>query len=293
MCDLYSPQALVQMSGIMSTLDAQYAEQAIMLLKSEPARNFRIEVAADSLVEIDEVSEKESRMEFLQATGAFLQQAMPAVQQAPEMGPLFAEMLLFGVRAFKAGRPLEAAFDDLMAKMTEPKQPQPPQPDPEQIKVQAQMQVEQGRMQLEQAKLQSTAEIEQFKAQQAQTIEAARMEHDLAIEQLKQQAETQRAQMKAQMDAETKLAIAQLNVQAAEKPAVTVGIDGRDELSAVGQEIKEMAEQAAMVLGAQQNSVSQAIQMLAKSINKPKKKVLERGPDGRAIGLIEIIEDNQ
>jgi hypothetical protein len=64
-------------------------------------------------------------------------------------------------------------------------------------------------------------------------------------------------------------------------------------LSAVGQEIKEMAEQAAMVLGAQQNSVSQAIQMLAKSINKPKKTVLERGPDGRAIGLIEIIEDNQ
>ncbi len=46
MCDFYAPQTLVEMSGIMGTMDAQYAEQAIMLLKSEPARGFRIEVAA-------------------------------------------------------------------------------------------------------------------------------------------------------------------------------------------------------------------------------------------------------
>jgi hypothetical protein len=50
MCDLYSPESLIEMSGIMGTDDAQYAEQAVMLIKQEPSRSFRIEVAADSLV---------------------------------------------------------------------------------------------------------------------------------------------------------------------------------------------------------------------------------------------------
>jgi hypothetical protein len=103
MCDLYSPQTLVEMSGMMGTSDAQYLEQAVMLLKSEPARGYRVEVAADSLVEIDEAQEKQDRIEFLTATGSFLQQALPVAQQVPQMAPLLAEMLLFGVRAFKGG----------------------------------------------------------------------------------------------------------------------------------------------------------------------------------------------
>jgi len=126
MADFYSPETLMQMSGIMGTQDAQFAEQAIEMLKAEPGRNYRVEVASDSLIEIDEATEKQSRMEFLQATGSFLQQAIPAAQQVPELAPLMAEMLLFGVRAFKGGRPMEAAFDDAMAQMSQPKQSAPP-----------------------------------------------------------------------------------------------------------------------------------------------------------------------
>ncbi len=288
MADLYPPQQLIEQSGIMGTPDGQYAEQAIQLLKTEPLRNFRVEVAADSLVEIDELSEKQTRMEFLQATGSFMQQALPVVQQVPDLAPLVAEMLLFGVRSFKGGRPMEAAFDDAMAKLTAPKPPAQPQPDPEQIKAQAQMQVEQGRMQLEQAKLQGSAQMEQVKLQAQMQIEQFKAEQAQQIEMMRQQAETERAQMKAQIDAETKLAIAQMTASAAEKPTAQISIDGKDQLDAVGEEVRAMAD-------TQTQAVAQAMQMLAEAVNrmnKPKQRLLQRGPDGRAMGVIEVeIED--
>lgn len=278
MADLYPPEQLIAMSGIMGTQDAQFAQDAIMLLKSEPIRNFRIEVAADSLVEMDELSEKQSRMEFLQATGAFMQQALPVVQQAPELTPLVAEMLQFGVRAFKGGRPIEAAFDDAMAKLTAPKPPAPPQPDPEQIKMQATMQIEQGKMQLEQAKLQGMGEIEQFKAQQA-----------MQLEQMRQQAETERAQYRAQLEAETKLAIAAMQKDGAmeierqkQKPAIDAEIIATSEGlrdGIVGQ-VQEIVTQFADAIGQALDNSKQEIVAIA---NAPKRIV--RGPDGKAIGV--------
>lgn len=208
MADLYPSEQLIEMSGIMATTDAQYAEPALQLLKTEPARNFRIEVASDSLVEIDEQSEKTNRLEFLQAAGGFLQQALPIAMQAPQMAPLLAEMLLFGVRAFRASRPLEAAFDTAMAQLSQPQPQQQQGPSPEDQQAHAQMQIEHGKMQLEQAKIEAQKEIELFRAQSAKELEIVR-----------QEAETQRAQMKAQIDAETKLQIAKMNASAAKDSA--------------------------------------------------------------------------
>jgi hypothetical protein len=287
MCDFYAPQTLVDMSGIMGTMDAQYAEQAIMLLKSEPARGFRIEVASDSLVEMDEATEKQSRIEFLGAVGQFMDRALPVTQQVPELAPLMGEMLMFGVRAFKGGRMMESAFDEAMAKLNAPKPPEQPQPDPEQMKAEAMMQVEQGKMQLEQAKIQTQGQIEQFKAQQAKELEQMRQEYESAREQVRQEAETQRLQMKAQIEAETKLQIAEMQRSLSEKQAVSVEIAGEEKLNEVGEQVKQMADM-------QQNAVLQAVEMLAEAVekmNKPRRKLLQRGEDGRAIGVIEIEED--
>ena len=234
MCDLYSPETLVNMSGIMGTQDAQHVPAALELIKSEPARSFRIEVASDSLVEMDEQAEKASRMEFLQATGAFMEKALPVAQAAPDITPLIAEMLLFGVRAFKGGRPMEAAFDDAMAKLAAPKPPATPPPDPEQIKAQAQMQIEQGKMQLEQAKLQGFAEIEQFKANQTSQLEQMKMSNALQIEQMKQEAETQRAQFKAELEAQTKLQIASMAGESAINAARESSSKTIDDKAALG-----------------------------------------------------------
>ena len=228
MADLYSPQQLIEMSGIMGTQDAQHAEDAIQLLKTEPARNFRIEIAADSLVEIDEQSEKTSRLEFLEAAGGFLQQALPAGQQFPELAPLLGQMLLFGIRSFRASRPLEAAFDDAVAQLSQPKQPQQQQPDPETVKAQAQMQVEQAKLQMEQTRIQADQQLEQFKLQAQMQLEQFKAELAQQIELMKQQAETERARMKAEIDAQTKLQIAAMNLEKAEAQAENEQETGED-----------------------------------------------------------------
>lgn len=222
MCDLYAPETLIQMSGIMGTIDAQYAEQAIQLIKSEPARNFRIEVAADSLIEMDEASEKESRLEFLQSVGGFLQQVLPVVQAQPKMTPLLAEMLLFAVRSFKGGRTIEAAFDSTMAELTQPQQDQQG-PTPEQQQAQAQMQAEQMRAQAEQQKAQMSAQVEQMKAQSEQAIAQARAQVDIQIEQMKQAAETERARMVAEIDAAAKIRVAEIQAAQSTQSEVIKG----------------------------------------------------------------------
>jgi hypothetical protein len=245
MCDLYSPENLIEMSGIMGTDDGQFAEQAIQLMKSEPARNYRIEVASDSLVEMDEQAEKQSRTEFLTAFGQAMQNSLPIMQQSPEMAPLIGEALMFVVRTFKGGRSLEAALETTLEKLNAPKPP--PGPSPEQQQAQAQQQLEQAKMQqaqqveqakmqqaqqMEQMKAQTTAQVEQFKAQQNIQLEQMRQESEqikmqtqmqveqfkaeltMMLEQMKQQAETERQAYKVEIDAQTKLQIAQIQTQA-------------------------------------------------------------------------------
>jgi len=271
MCDFYAPQTLVEMSGIMGTMDAQYSEQAIMLLKSEPARGFRIEVASDSLVEMDEASEKQSRIEFLGAVGQFMDRALPVTQQVPELAPLMGEMLMFGVRAFKGGRMMESAFDEAMAKLNAPKPPEQPQPDPEQMKAEAMMQVEQGKMQLEQAKIQTQGQIEQFKAQQAKELEQMRQEYESAREQVRQEAETQRLQMKTQIEAETKLQIAEMQKEDKEEETDEPEIN-------LLENIRDMMSQMAETLG---NTINVTRDEIIQMSNTPKKTRLIRDNNGK------------
>lgn len=220
-CNFYSPQALAEISGIMATEDAQYAQQAIQLLKTEPSRCYQIQVASDSMIDIDEQSEKQSRIEFLGAAGGFLKQAMEAGAQVPEMVPLLSEMLMFGVRAFKAGRPLESSFENAMRELSKPKEQQP---DPEIAKAQQEQQIEQQKMQaesqkemarlqadmaIEKAKLQMQAQFEQQKLQMEMQARQAQMEMHLQLENMRMQF----AQWKVQKQAEADITVAEISAQ--------------------------------------------------------------------------------
>lgn len=81
---------------------------------------------------------------------------------------------------------------------TDPTQnPQPPKPDPEMVKAQGQMQIEQMKAQVgaqtEQAKMQANAQVEQMKAQFQMQSQAADREHEAQLEQV-------RARMQAEVD---------------------------------------------------------------------------------------------
>lgn len=216
MMDIYSPESLIAMSGIMDTYDAEFVQQAIMLMKAEPMRAYRVEVAADSLIELDQEQEKASRTEFLGAASGFLRQAVPAVQQSPEMAPLLGEMLMFGVRAFKGGREMEAAFQKFVDQMSQPK---PEQPDPEAMKVQAEAQQKQMQMQadmqIEQAKLAAQVESDRAKMMAQMQVEQARMQMQAQVDINRQRAEAEQHAMKIRQEAELQLLKDQMEQQQA------------------------------------------------------------------------------
>lgn len=206
MMDVYSPESLVAMSGIEDTYDAEYVQQAIALMRQEPMRAYRVEVAADSLIEMDQEQEKASRTEFLGAASNFLRQAVPAAAQSPEMAPLLGEMLMFGVRAFKGGREMEAAFQKFVDQMSQPK---PDKPDPEQMKIQAEAQQKQMQMQadmqIEQAKLAAQMQADRAKMDAEMQIEQARMQMQAQVDINRQRAEAEQHAMKIRQEAELQM----------------------------------------------------------------------------------------
>ena len=291
MMDLYSPQTLINMSGIQGTDDAQYAQAALELIKAEPARNYRIDIEAESLAEMDELAEKQSRIEFLTAFSQAMQNSLPIVQQAPEFAPLVGEALMFVVRTFKSGRTLEATLETTLEQM---RQPKPEQPNPEMMKAQAQQQadqmrlqheqaIEQARQQLETEKMQALQQVEQIKLQAQAQIEQFKADNAREIEQMKQQAETDRQAYKAQLDAQTRLQIAQM--QSAVQMASAQKIDTIDNtLATVQEKSAEDINQAINQIG----TMAQALLATAGEMNKPKKRVIQRDETGRAVAAIEV-----
>lgn len=219
MCMHYQPETILAYAAAnqMTPADQQLIPQAIELIRNKPLRNFRIDVASDSLVMLDENQMKQDRLQFLQAFGGFLAQALPVGQASPQMVPMMMELLRFGMQAFKAARPIEGQIDATLQQLQQAAQQQ--QPDGEQQGKQAELQqkgqMEQGRMQMEaalqQAKLQQQMQMEQLKNQTKMAMEQQKQQFEAQLEAMKLQSQQEAAKYKADMDAQTRLIIAQMN----------------------------------------------------------------------------------
>jgi len=156
-CEHFDPKTLRQISGfdqMTEVTELMKREQAAgrdpqaavedlwnksyEMLKNDPLRLTHIKVNIDTMVEADRQAEQQSRVQFLQAVGGFIQEAMQAIQTAPQIAPLLGQMLAFGVRGFKIGRELEATIDAAIDQLTAAAaNPQPQPPSPEQVKAEA------------------------------------------------------------------------------------------------------------------------------------------------------------
>jgi hypothetical protein len=116
------------------TIDA-----VMRLLRDDAARHFRIDIETDSTIAGDESQERQDRQDFIGQTVKLIEAAGPIVQAQPVMAPLFGELLLFGVRAYRVGRSLEEVIEETVDKLDalagQPKPPPQPSPD-ELIKLQ-------------------------------------------------------------------------------------------------------------------------------------------------------------
>jgi F0F1-type ATP synthase membrane subunit b/b' len=306
-CQHFTDDTIVKISGAMqlSPQDQQLIPQALMLLKDEPAKNFRIEVTTDSMIYQDEQQEKADRMEFLSAVGGFLSQALPAAQATPELTPMLVEMLKFGVTAFKAGKGLEGMIDETADKFRQQMKAaegQPKPPSPEMQKLQMEQQMEQAKMQMQQ-------QIEQAKIQGQIELEKAKQEYQAQENQLKFQLEDQRNREEKQMELELEqtkldttnnkeLLLAYLNNAAKiETTRISSGLDTGEAAYADNvhmanilqdqlgySDMKNHPLQPAienMQMSNQQ--LAQMLSMLMEKLSQPKTVI--RGPDGKIAGV--------
>ena len=307
-CQHFTDETIVKISGAMqlSPQDQQLIPQALMLLKDEPAKNFRIEVTTDSMIYQDEQQEKQDRMEFLSAVGGFLQQAIPAAQATPELTPMLVEMLKFGVTAFKAGKGLEGLIDetaDQFRQQAKAMEGQPKPPSPEQIKQQGEMQKLQMQAQLKQQEMQAQMELEQQKMQMQIEMERAKQEYQSQETQLRMQLEEQRnaqerememriAQMKMHTERNTQVLLAHINNGA----KIEVARIGADESSGEQAYMTEMDMAKSMehplqpiadAIGQSNQQMTLALSDLVNTINEnqSRPKQVIRGQDGKIIGV--------
>jgi hypothetical protein len=182
----FSMETLVLISGVeVEMQDPQkQAEQVAMFtrvyekFKSDKDRCALITIETDSTLLPDETQDKQSRMEFLGAAGAYLQQAVPAIQTEPRLAPLLGEILMFAVRSFRAARPLEDAFKQFSRSIQQQGTIPPQGKDGKG----AQGQPDKG------PEMQLKAQIEQGKAsvaQGAQALQREEMQQDAAIDKAK------------------------------------------------------------------------------------------------------------
>lgn len=303
-CNHFSEDTIVKISGAdqLSDQDKQLVPQALALLKSESAKNFRIEVTSDSMIYQDEQQEKQNRVEFLTAVSQFVQTALPVGQAAPELIPLFMEMLKFGVTAFKAGKQMEGLIDETADKFREQAkaqegQPKPPSPEVQKLQMQAQMKQQemQAQMQLEQQKMQANIEMERAKQEYQSQETQVRMQMEMERNAAEREMEMKMAQMKMMTERNTQLLLAYVNNGAkVEVAQISAGVNGGEGLPQQYDLDEDMAKAMEHPLAPIANAIQQGNQQTADMIaqlaeninqsqNRPKQVI--RGADGKIIGV--------
>lgn len=189
-CTKYQPKTILAYAAAqqLSQADQQLIPQALQLLKNKPLQNFRVGVAADSLVQLDEAENKQERVDFLNAMSTFLREAVPAGQQTPQIVPMLMEMIKYGVEGFKQARTIEGTIDQALEalKAQAAQAAANPQPHPDIAKAQAQAQ--------------SDAKLAQMQAQSQTQIAQIRAQSDQQLEVVRQQGEAQKMQFEAHMN---------------------------------------------------------------------------------------------
>jgi len=279
----YEPEQLAMISG--TQMQPEALAQVIGLLRSEKMRGYRVDVESDTTAFEDAEAEKKARIEFVSALTQFGQTWIPLAGQSPPMAKLAGEVMGFAVRGFKAGRQLEDAVDEVMASMAEQAaQPKPPPTDPLQMKLQADMQMQQVEAQIKQQEAAGKMQSEQQKAaleQQKAALEAQSAQVDMQIKQadaqLTAQLKTQAAQIEQQhQQIELQIKYVELQIKMADMKAKMMPPPPPEPLAA--QAAPEEPIGASIERG-----ISQFGQTLATALTQPRSVV--RGPDGRIAGV--------
>jgi hypothetical protein len=295
-CTKFQPETILRLAAAdqMSPADKQMIPQALQLMQDSPLRSFRIQVAADSLVQLDETQNKQDRVEFMTAFSNFLREAVPAGQASPEMVPMLMDMMKFGIGGFKQAQAVEGSINAALEQMVaaSAQKAQNPPPNPEMLKAQAvektaQMKV-QADVQSQQARAQADMQIEQMKMQMEAQLETQRQQHEAQLKMQELAAKEQYERWKTELDAATKIMVARIGANPGmDLPMLEAQQAATETITAeLGDNVRMAMDRMSEAHNNMTNMHGEAMQKLhevVQSANTPKRIV--RGPDGRAVGV--------
>jgi hypothetical protein len=197
----FEPQTILDRSNLMNTPDAQYAQQAIALVKDYRKAAFRVEVKPEAVSLTDFAALKQERMEFVQALGGLIQQAAPLAQVMPGSMPFVLEIVKWAMAGFKGASSIEGVLDQAITAAQQQSQQQAAQGPPPDPKLEAEKMKAQTQMQATQMKAQVDAQGHQMKSVSEQRRIQAETQSELA----RIQAQTQADLLTRQQDAEFNL----------------------------------------------------------------------------------------
>lgn len=190
----FDPQTIILRSNIERTPDAQFAQQAVELIKSR-FYDYRISVDPDSVALQDFAALKQERFEFGQAIAGFIQSALPMVQMMASVPgaamPTVQFVLTLGQQmaaGLKGSDEMQGIFDSYVAQLKTIAQqlasqpPQPPQPDPKMQAAQIKAQAEMGKAQASQQ--QTMLDTQAHQAKTAMDMQAAKMQHQMDMQKM-------------------------------------------------------------------------------------------------------------
>ena len=180
----YEPEILQAITGI------EVTPEMVQIMRDDKLRAYNIDVETDSTVFSDENAEKQTRIEFLQTTGAFLEKAVAISNANPLLTPIAFQSLRFLVGAWKIGRDFEEVIDQTeqaIMQQTQQQMQAPPQPSENEKMTQAKIQGELMREKMKQegklADIQAKTGAEMTKIQSQAELSRERndLKEDLAL----------------------------------------------------------------------------------------------------------------
>lgn len=189
-------------------------QQIIAILRDNTQRNYRIEIASDSMVAIDQQQQQQEGQMLMQTAGQFFDQMRGLVEQYPPLAQFSLALFQNMIKRFKGGKELDGIFTkafkqiEEIAKAKEEAAKQPPPPDPVMQEMQARMQIAQIESQTRLQQAQMEAQDRAVKNQ----IEVQNQQLKMQRDQLDAQLAVQEQQFKEFIE-QQKLSISQQEVQ--------------------------------------------------------------------------------
>jgi hypothetical protein len=203
----YQVYCILEQSNIMSTPDAQMAQQAVELIKQPNASRWKIQVKPETLAMVDYAQLKQDRTEYINVLATFLQSAAPLVEMSSEAVPFLMQLMKWGLAGFKGSNEIEGVVDQAIAMFEQKlKQGGGEKPDPEQIKAQAEIQkaqlaMQKAQMDMQRDQMKFQMEMEQCKKEFEYKMIEMQTKHQLEMQKLQMSVAAERERQQAQTEA--------------------------------------------------------------------------------------------